>query len=148
MFASPGAEAIQATFELSSYEVAEMGVSVEVCVLVSVTGQLQSPVPLTVFTSSGSAQGTYWLQFSLHRRVYCGIIIITENLDYTGLQVTLLFSSAGRQCVSIFINNDNSVEGDEQFLVVLTGPFALSATTTVTILDDVTGMSSCPSCLI
>ena len=111
-----------AQFKSASYSVTESGGSVTVWV--SRTGGSDGKVDVNYTTANGTA---------------------TAGTDYVAKSGTLTWNNnnADDKSISIVINDDASLEGDEAFTVTLSSteiPLGAPSTTTVTIVDDEVGV--------
>lgn len=126
-------------FQQTSYTVGESTSSLQVCVEM-IGGEAAIPVEVNLMTGPpGSAEGNvltlhmYTLKYNFH---------FTGNVDFTSLSgVSLMFTGAnGVDCVDIFILDDETVEVNETFSVLLASSNAAvdiaKNSATVTVIDD------------
>ena len=100
----------------------DITVTVNVATMDGTAGAVTPSLPLSLYLSPFFPTPTStWLSFPA-----------VSGQDYVGVNMSVMFSAGSTmECVPLSINNDNSVESDETFTVVLT-----SSQADVTVMDD------------
>ena len=128
-------------FQMSLYSVSEAESSIEVCVE-HTSGEADIILLATLRNEPGNAAGVFKLRNYPHWFYYYWTIILTAGDDYTPVSdIPLSFTRASSvQCSNIFIQDDDIVELNETFSVLLTTSSSavnlIRASATVIILDD------------
>ncbi len=126
-------------FESTTYTTEE-GTTVEVCAVI-ISGMLEREAVVTLTSRDGSAEGERELGNAKSKRMISFSSSYTAGADYTAVNSDLTFSEAvSRVCRNVSTEEDDILEGDEEFLLDLTtsDPDVVVSVSeaTVTITDD------------